>query len=144
MDNDKYGRTVTMETVGPFDVYTVGGGLFTVSYVSGTPESKAYEAINGMAPSDYVPEDFSTPRYKSQMLVGADATNPLLALPLDLTTDQPGHYISGKNEIDVYMNGQRLTLDADYEEVGSAGTQQNEIQLLISVVAGDVLEFQGK
>jgi len=145
MDNDKYGRTVTMEEVGGYDVYTVGDDLFTVKFPAGTPESRAYQAINSMAPADYsIPPFIPSAKYKGGVEFHAPESNPLVDLPEDLTNGSPANYIVGNNEIDLYLNGQRLLLDSDYEEVGDLGTVSSQIQLLISVADEDYIEFQGK
>jgi len=46
----------------------------------------------------------------------------------------------------VWLNGQKLKAGLDYNEVGSAGTQSNQIDLLATIddpyVTGDVLEYR--
>lgn len=49
---DKYGRTVTLTIGGTDDTYSVTG--FSVSFPRGTSESVVLNAINGMAPADWV------------------------------------------------------------------------------------------
>lgn len=52
MNNDKYGRTVTLVTVNEVDTYTVEG--FTVSFPHGTSLIQVYESIEANAPANYV------------------------------------------------------------------------------------------
>ena len=49
---DKYGRTVTITSSGGNDTYTFAGN--SISFPTGTPQSNALDAINGMAPVGYV------------------------------------------------------------------------------------------
>lgn len=51
--NDKYGRAVTIKTVAGNDVYSVDG--MSVSFPTGTSQSTALAAIDGMAPANWTP-----------------------------------------------------------------------------------------
>lgn len=50
---DSYGRTITISSAQGQDVYTLGGLL--VSFPTGTLQSQALNAIEGMAPAGYSP-----------------------------------------------------------------------------------------
>jgi hypothetical protein len=51
-------------------------------------------------------------------------------------------YIVGKADLEVYLNGQRLRLGADYTEVGPNNTQSVTIQIQQNLVVGDELLFR--
>lgn len=53
--NDVYGRTVSVSTVGSNDIYTVNSGEVIVTYPTGTDLTIVYKAIEGNAPSTYIP-----------------------------------------------------------------------------------------
>jgi hypothetical protein len=51
-------------------------------------------------------------------------------------------YIVGKADLEVYLNGQRLRLGADYTEVGANNTESVTIQIQQNLVVGDELLFR--
>lgn len=145
MDNDQFGRTVTMETVGDLDIYTVGDDLFELKYPTGTSVDQVYRAINAMAPPDYtdVPSRPVT-KYKGFIQFSGTSVEPEVLLPVDVLTGAQGIYQVGQNEIDVFLNGQHLSVGSDYDEVGADGTYSDQIQMHWTLENGDVLEFQRK
>lgn len=50
-------------------------------------------------------------------------------------------YTVGKGQISVYLNGIRLVLGTEFDEVGTSGSQSNQFKTLIDLVVGDILEF---
>lgn len=52
------------------------------------------------------------------------------------------YYTVGNGALMVFLNGQYLRLGIDWAEVGASLTASNQIQILQSLVVGDVLEFR--
>lgn len=50
-------------------------------------------------------------------------------------------YQVGDGKLEVFLNGQKLIVGADYTEVGAAGAASDQIQNSFTLVVGDVLEF---
>jgi hypothetical protein len=48
----------------------------------------------------------------------------------------------GNGELEVYLNGVKLSLGDDWAEVGASGSESNEIQILIDLVVGDVVQYR--
>lgn len=152
LPNDNYGRHVDVTTVGVKDIYSVTDGgstiYFTLSFDTGTSQGVAYRAINGMAPAGYD----SSPAYildKNNYRGGTEIistmSNPVtLTIPSDLTSGEAVKYSVGQNRINVYLNGQRLLLGTDYQEVGSVGSVSNQVMILQDLYASDYVEFEIK
>jgi hypothetical protein len=51
------------------------------------------------------------------------------------------YYTVGQGKIEVFLNGQKMILGNDYNEVGNSDTASDFIQTLIELVVGDELEF---
>jgi hypothetical protein len=63
-----------------------------------------------------------------------------LTLPLDSRNFSAAlSYIVGQGELQVTLNGQKLTLGVDYAEVGASGSNSGVIRTLIDLVVGDLL-----
>ena len=72
MQNDIYGRSVTLNTSDGQDIYTItnlDGSIFTLSFISGTNQSIVYAAINAIAP--VIPNDI----YGDTISLTTDGTN---------------------------------------------------------------------
>lgn len=56
--------------------------------------------------------------------------------------NQPQYYVVGKGMLWVFLNGQLLTQGIDWNEVGPLTTQSNQIETLVTLVVGDVLQLR--
>lgn len=54
LENDRFGKSVTVETINGLDVYRTSDGR-VASFTAGTSLPQVYESLNGMAPPEYVP-----------------------------------------------------------------------------------------
>lgn len=52
------------------------------------------------------------------------------------------YYVVNSAKLDVFLNGQELIIGDDYSEVGTVGAFSNQIETLIGLVVGDILEFR--
>lgn len=55
--------------------------------------------------------------------------------------DEAQYYIVNSAKLEVFLNGQLLFINDDYMEIGAIYTPSNQIQILINLVVGDVLEL---
>jgi len=76
-------------------------------------------------------------------ITGPVPVNTIVVLPLDSRdSDSAQAYMVGEGFLEVYLNGQLLLEDRDYEENGAAGCESNRIKLLQELVVGDELTFR--
>lgn len=141
LSSDIHGRSISVTTVGTKDVYTVGDNLFKVSVPVGTPEDMVLRSINSMAPEGYTAPSGVAPPYRGLTVAPFFASSPLMNLPVDITTGEPGDYIVGSNVLDVYIQGLKATIGSQYEEVGEKGEVSTQVQLLIDIEEGFTIEF---
>lgn len=79
----------------------------------------------------------------SNEYTGPVAPNTTLTLPPDSKAGGAiKTYTVGKGQLLVFLNGQYLRLGQDFSEVGSSGSQSNQVEILIALVVDDVLEFR--
>ncbi len=78
----------------------------------------------------------------------SEVTGPILSgtnivIPYDSRQfDAISGYVVGKGDLEVYLNGQRLRLTADYTEIGLLGDESVTIQIQQDLVVGDELLFR--
>lgn len=77
-------------------------------------------------------------------LTGPIAPGTLITLPVDSRNlDNPRTYLVGSGDLQLFLNGEKLEVGAgnDWEEVGAAGTNSNQIRIQYSagLVVGDQL-----
>lgn len=146
---DKFGRDVTVVTIGIKDTYTVNDGssdVFTLTYPTGTAERVVMEAINAMAPAGYV----DLPAYyvdRSGYLGSEEITetrSPVATVDLPDDGGIPARYTVGQKRLHVFLNGQHLLLGVDYEEVGNPGEESSQIRVLQPLYENDYVEIQIK
>lgn len=66
-----------------------------------------------------------------------------LTLPADSRAlDAVRGYTVGEGELEVYLNGQRLVLGEDWNEIGAPGTESNTITIEEDLVVGDEVIFR--
>jgi len=76
-------------------------------------------------------------------VTGPIASGTNLTLPYDSHFfNAVNGYIVGKADLEVYLNGQRLRLGADYTEIGAPNTESVTIQILQNLVVGDEILFR--
>jgi hypothetical protein len=74
---------------------------------------------------------------------GPIAINEEMVIPADSRDDDnPQKYVVGALQLLVYLNGQKLRVGLDYNEVGSAGCESSRIELLLPLSVGDELLFR--
>lgn len=149
MDNDKYGRTVEMETIGVKDHYTVSDTeteavLFVLVFPTGTPESVVYSSINSMAPPDQpIPATIDKGGYLGSIIVEDDVAGPsTVALPVDKITGESVVYSLGSGKIELYLNSNYMALGKDFREIEDEDGFGSEVEILFSLFEGDYLEFR--
>jgi hypothetical protein len=76
-------------------------------------------------------------------LLAPVVVNTIINLPPDL---KKGFliktYTVGAGQLEMFLNGQYMTIDEDWEEVGTIGTQSREIRILRQLELYDVLTFR--
>lgn len=76
-------------------------------------------------------------------LTGPVTSGTLITLPLNSRLSNIQQYYQvGNGTLQVYLNGQYLTLNDDWAEVGSSGAPSSQIQILQQLEIGDTLEFR--
>ena len=71
------------------------------------------------------------------------AANSLLMLPLDSkNNNKVKSYVVGEGQLEIFLNGQYLTLGVDWQEVGLAGDSSKYIEISQVLVPGDTLIFR--
>lgn len=76
-------------------------------------------------------------------LTGPVTTGTFITLPLNSRLSNIQQYYEvGSGALQVYLNGQYLTLNDDWAEVGSSGAPSSQIQILQQLEIGDTLEFR--
>ena len=76
-------------------------------------------------------------------LAGPISATTLITLPNNSRLgNAPQRYTVGLGGLQVFLNGQYLVLSVDWSEVGAPGTTSNQIEILQTLVVGDVLEFR--
>jgi hypothetical protein len=75
-------------------------------------------------------------------LNGPVAANTVITLPNNTRNgDTAEFYIVNSAKLEVFLNGQLLVINDDYVEVGAVSTPSQQIQILRSLLVGDILEF---
>jgi hypothetical protein len=75
-------------------------------------------------------------------ITGPVAINTNITLPLDSRDgDVQKEYLVGNGAIQLFLNGQYLDLNDDWEEVGAAGTFSQQIKIKQALPIGDILIF---
>lgn len=75
-------------------------------------------------------------------LTGPIAANTQIQLPPNSRqSDIQVYYAVGAGKLEVFLNGQKLIVNNDYDEVGVSGAASDYIEILFELVIGDVLEF---
>jgi hypothetical protein len=71
-------------------------------------------------------------------------TNVTLPLNSRIAGTPQEYYTVGKGKLQLFLNGQYLVKDAanGWSEVGSAGSQSSQIEILQALVNGDSLTFR--
>ena len=59
-------------------------------------------------------------------------------------SDIQEEYVVGDAGIELFLNGMRLSLGKDYNEVGAAGSPSTQVQLVFQLEVGDLLAFNSK
>lgn len=71
------------------------------------------------------------------------APSSILTIPVDSRdSNSVKSYVVGNGDLEVFLNGIKLSLGDDWDEVGSVGTESNQIEILIALVAGDVVQYR--
>jgi hypothetical protein len=71
------------------------------------------------------------------------SSSTILTIPVDSrNSNAVKSYVVGNGELEVYLNGVKLSLGDDWAEVGATGAVSNQIEILINLVAGDVLQYR--
>jgi hypothetical protein len=66
-------------------------------------------------------------------VTGPIVANTILTIPLDgRNLDSLRQYRVGSGDLQVFLNGNKLELDSDWEEVGALGTLSNQIRILLA------------
>lgn len=74
---------------------------------------------------------------------GPVAVDTIIPLPLDSRdSDNSEFYIVGLGQLMLFLNGQFLDTNIDWEEVGTAGNPSSSIKIKIPLVVGDKLVFR--
>ena len=80
---------------------------------------------------------------ESDTQVSTVSSGATLTLPVDSRASNAiRYYTVGAGFLTVYLNGQKLLLGDDYLEVGTAGTDSNQITIQQDLDTGDVLEYR--
>ena len=88
-------------------------------------------------------EVISTVPIDSNHIQGPISSGTNITLPLDSRNGNASeHYTVGKGLLEVFLNGDYLSLGSDWVEVGSVGSQSTQIQILVDLVIGDRLVFR--
>lgn len=154
------GETGIVVNYGPVYIpgasFTVGQTIYLSSTVSGgltTTKPTEYGkpiVIIGTAVSSS--EIFVKPQilgvasnvYLESTAETVNSTSPVTkTLPVDSRAgNSVRYYTVGDAFLTVWLNGQKLRVGDDYNEVGSSGSQSNQIQILQDLVVGDILEYR--
>lgn len=137
--------STTYGTVSPTVPVTTGNAMWVAGYAIAT--NKILIGIDFRFSIDNVYEEPLT------IVTGSpandnEATGPVspsstLLLPFDSRDGNTTQfYLVGSGRLSVYLNGQFLNRGDDYAEVGASGSLSNQIQILQSLVIGDLLEFR--
>jgi len=71
------------------------------------------------------------------------STGSTLTLPLDSkAANSVRKYVVGGNGLTVYHNGQKLYKNINYQEVGSSGTESNQIVINKNIATNDIIEYR--
>lgn len=140
----------------PGETFTIGQPVYLSSTVSGgltTTKPTEYGkpiVIIGTAVSSS--EIFVKPQilgvasnvYLESTAEIVNSTSPVTkTLPVDSRAgNSVRYYTVGDAFLTVWLNGQKLRVGDDYNEVGSSGSQSNQIQILQDLVVGDILEYR--
>lgn len=85
----------------------------------------------------------SGPPSNDNELTGPILSGTNIIIPTDSRNyDTVKTYTVGDGELEVYLNGIKLTLGDSWSEVGAPGTESNTIQILENLEIGDVLVFR--
>ncbi len=132
LPQDQFGRTVTMVTQNGQDVYTADdghGNKVSVSFPAGSPQSDAYNSLNGQAPPGYVP--------------------PTLPLNQQYTPKEFGQYLvqqlndaNGARNLTSDQNLQMATLLSPYFILANIGDLQTLVAELPKIPVDGVLITQ--
>jgi len=117
---------------------TYGQAIMIIGVATGTDEMTFKPSLVGVASNVYLESDTLAADYTATQTV---------TLPVDSRAGSAiRYYTVGDAMLTVWLNGQKLKAGLDYNEVGSAGTQSNQIDLLATIddpyVTGDVLEYR--
>jgi hypothetical protein len=76
-------------------------------------------------------------------LVSTQVSGSYIGLPVDSrNNNQPRSYIVGSGQLEVFLNGQRIKRNDDYQEFGTIDTPSSTIQTLTDLVIGDIISFR--
>lgn len=130
-----------------------GSGEQNYNLVDGENLTKAIKRLD-TALQDAI-GNFQTSAYDEQLTVVAGApaddneiTGPVVAttivsIPFDSRNGEAVRtYTVGEGQLEVYLNGQYLVLGDDWDEVGVAGDESVDIEILQDLVVGDVVTFR--
>ncbi|MEM0173534.1 MAG: hypothetical protein QXI16_03395, partial [Sulfolobaceae archaeon] len=79
--------------------------------------------------------------YNSTLILGTSTATSLTIPSSGLVTITGFSYIVGSNSLQVYLNGNLLTINQQYQEVGSFGSTSSQILMLVPVEQTDVISF---
>lgn len=137
-DTDEAGALyITNTTMVPIDqdvvvLYSVRSGALH-RHNHATPAGNIYEESKIGVPSATTTYQFNTPF--------VSGTN--MSLPQDSREDATTqNFVVGSGQLQVWLNGQKLRLGDDYNEVGTAGSLSNDIQIFRDLEEDDVVTFR--
>lgn len=124
--------SVTQQGLGAINSYIVDTDNLTLSIKK--LDKAIADVVASAVSKDY--EEYSA--ISSPVLVGSTLTIPVDSRDSSAVRS----YVVGSGELEVYLNGVKLSLGDDWSEVGGAGSESNQIQILIDLVVGDVVQYR--
>ena len=132
--------TVTTQGSGAPNYYVVDTEDLTLSIKRLDQALKA--AVTEASDYDEYIEIVSSPAAPNE-IAGPITAPQNITMPVDSRDSNLARaYTVGDAELEIYLNGQRLRLGIDWDEVGSPGDESNVFQILIDLEVGDVLHFR--
>jgi hypothetical protein len=135
--------SVTQQGSGYPNYYVADGDSLTTSIK--VLDQALNAAIDGLESQDYEEYvDVITGLPSNDNEIQGPITAPyVLEIPRDSSNQNIARpYLVGTKQIEVYLNGVKLSLGQDWDEVGALGAESNEVEFLVDLEIGDVIQLR--
>ena len=139
----------TLQTSGTYQDTNAAGALYLTTTASVPTDQDVvvlYSVQDGVMLRHHMADTSRETIYEEYLTVSGYHASPyVVTLPLDSRNGSvQAYYINGSGQIEVFLNGQKLKINEDYSENGSAGTAQSSLTFIRDdgLVDGDVLCFR--